>query len=198
MNTRYSTLEDIDQIVDIHCDAFSDFFLTSLGTDFLKFYYTSFIKNRETVCMVEVDNEIVVGFSAATTISKGFNTRLIKSNLYNFILWSLKVLFSNPKALVRLAKNLTKKSDVKEDNENYGELFSIAVKGDQQNKGIGKSLLKVTEKELKIKKVEYLSLTTDYYDNEATLGFYKSMGYDSLYEFTTYPNRRMYRLIKKL
>ena len=131
-------------------------------------------------------------------MSKGFNTRLIKSNLSNFVLWAFKMLLSNPKALVRLAKNLTKKSDVKEDKENYAELYSIAIKSNQQNKGIGKILLKETEKELKSKGVENLSLTTDFYNNDATIGFYISMGYNVLYEFTTYPQRRMYRFIKTI
>lgn len=198
MYTRKSTLGDVDQIVQIHHDAFENFFLTSLGTDFLKFYYSSFIKNNETVCMVEIDNDIIVGFSASTVMSKGFNTRLIKSNLPNFVLWSFKMLFSNPKALIRLVRNLVKKSDAMEDNEDYAELFSIAVKSNQQNKGIGKILLSETEKELKTKGVENLSLTTDYHDNDATIGFYKSMGYNILYEFTTYPQRRMYRFIKQL
>ena len=196
--TKKSTLLDVDQIVQIHHDTFENFFLTSLGADFLKFYYYSLIKNHETVCFVAVDNDKIVGFSVATVMSKGFNTRLIRSNLYSFGLWSFKMLFSDPKALIRLVRNLTKKSDVIEDDENYAELFSIAVKSNQQKKGIGKILLKETEKELKIKGVENLSLTTDYYDNDATIAFYKSMGYNILYDFITYPQRRMYRFIKHL
>ena len=43
-----------------------------------------------------------------------------------------------------------------------------------------------------------LSLTTDYYDNEQAVGFYKSQGYEVMYDFVTYPERRMYRLIKRL
>ena len=46
--------------------------------------------------------------------------------------------------------------------------------------------------------VDRVSLTTDYYNNESAVGFYHSMGYETLYEFVTYPNRKMYRLIKTL
>ena len=46
--------------------------------------------------------------------------------------------------------------------------------------------------------VIYVSLTTDYDNNNKAVGFYNSMGYKILYEFVTYPNRKMYRLIKKL
>ena len=63
MHTRKSSLQDIDKIVKIHKDAFEGFFLTSLGTDFLKFYYSSFIKNHETVGLVAIDDDMVVGLS---------------------------------------------------------------------------------------------------------------------------------------
>ena len=38
-----------------------------------------------------------------------------------------------------------------------------------------------------------ISLTTDYYNNEKTIGFYRSLGYQDYYEFVTYPNRRIIR-----
>lgn len=198
MYTRNSIITDVEDIVEIHQNAFKNFFLTSLGKSFLNFYYSSFIKNKETVCIVEIENDSIIGFSAACTKSKGFNTRLILSNISNFTLWTFKMFFSNPKALIRLVKNLTKKRNDEVDKEEYGELFSIAIKSNQQNKGIGKDLLKATEEQLKQKGVKQLSLTTDFYNNESTLAFYKSMGYGILYEFIAYPNRRMYRMIKKL
>lgn len=111
------------------------------------------------------------------------------------MMMGLRLLFTNPAALVRLIKNFTKKSDEVEDDENYGELYSIAVSAEAQGKGIGKSLLAETEKQMGIEK---LSLTTDYYDNESTIAFYKKCGYEVLYEFTAYPNRRVLRMIKEL
>ena len=35
-------------------------------------------------------------------------------------------------------------------------------------------------------------------DNDKTLCFYKVIGFDLLYEFISYPHRKMYRLIKQL
>lgn len=64
--------------------------------------------------------------------------------------------------------------------------------------GIGKRLLAESEQAMKEEGVERVSLTTDYYDNEQAVGFYHSMGYKTLYEFVTYPDRKMYRLIKTL
>ena len=198
MNLRQATPSDVPSIVSIHNSAFQGFFLTSLGSNFLGFYYSCFINNGETVVVVAEEEGKALGFSAASTQCKGFNSKLIKRNLLQFGMVALKMLFNSPKALLRLVKNLTKKGDKAEDDENYAELYSIGVADNQQGKGIGKCLLKETEQLLKAKGVEKVSLTTDYYDNAVTLGFYRSMGYETLYEFVTYPNRKMYRLIKIL
>ena len=195
---RSASTNDVEEIVDIHCSAFQYFFLTSLGKDFLRFYYSCFIKNYKAVVKVSEENGIIVGFSAATEVCKGFNSQLIKSNLLKFAGLSIKMLFTTPKSLIRLAKNLTKKSGEVLYDEDYAELYSIGVKDNHQGKGIGKQLLASTETELKSRGVSKVSLTTDYFDNDATLGFYRSMGYEVLYEFVTYPDRKMYRLIKTI
>lgn len=198
MNIRKATINDVDIIVKIHTDAFKDFFLTSLGPKFLTFYYSCFVKSEETVTMIAEEEGKVYGFSASTRACKGFNSRLIKNNLSAFTIVSLKMLFTSPFALLRLAKNLTKKGDGINDEEDYAELYSIGVSKLAQGKGVGKQLLAASEEALKQKGVKRVSLTTDYEHNEQALGFYHSMGYDTLYEFVTFPNRKMYRLIKTL
>ena len=198
MQNRIATTKDIDQIVKIHQDAFGSFFLTSLGADFLRFYYTSFVKNKETVCLVAVDDNEVIGFSAATTKSKGFNSRLICSNIMVFIGWSFKMMVINPRALLRLMKNLTKKSDSVIDDGEYAELFSIGVSSTCQGRGVCSLLLSETEALLLKKGVRRLSLTTDYENNDSAVAFYHRNGYRVLYVFNAYPNRKMYRFIKKI
>lgn len=198
MNIRKATVNDVDTIVKIHLDAFKGFFLTSLGAQFLKFYYSCFIKSNETVTVVAEENGVIYGFSASTKGCKGFNSRLIKSNLFAFTILSLKMLFTTPKSLLRLVKNLTKKGESVEDDEDYAELYSIGVSKAAQGKGVGKLLLAESERVMKAEGVQRVSLTTDFYNNEQAVGFYHSMGYETLYEFITYPNRKMYRLIKTL
>lgn len=198
MNIRKATLNDVETIVEIHIDAFSRFFLTSLGSIFLRFYYTCFLKSNETVTIVAEEDGIIYGFSASTKVCKGFNSRLIKSNLFAFGMLSLKMLFTTPGSLLRLVKNLTKKGEGVEDNEDYAELYSIGVSKKAQGKGVGKKLLAALELEMKVSGVKQVSLTTDYDNNDQAVGFYHSMGYETLYEFVTYPNRKMYRMTKTL
>lgn len=195
---RPATQSDVPAMVAIHQSAFKNFFLTSLGSRFLTTYYSCFIKSDETVTMCAEEEGSLLGFSAATSVSKGFNGRLIKNNAMQFSILAFKMIFTNPAALVRLVKNFTKTSDEVEDTEDYGELFSIGVSAESQGKGIGKQILSATEDAMKVMNVRKVSLTTDFYDNDATLGFYQSMGYEVLYEFITYPDRKMYRLIKTI
>lgn len=198
MVIRNAVFEDVKDIVHIHCDAFKDFFLTSLGVDFLTFYYSAFIRSNDTVIMVAEINGTVVGFSAAAKVSRGFNNKLIKQNLIRFAWLAITLLFTKPNSLLRLVNNLTKKSDVIVDVEDYAELCSICVDSHFQDAGIGKNLLAKTEDTLKTENVKRISLTTDYNNNESAVGFYFSMGFQISYEFVAYPNRRMYRFIKTL
>ena len=197
--TRTAQQTDIQQIAEVHRDAFQGFFLTGMGMRFLETYYGSFLSCPETVTLVETDEEgAVVGFAIATTKAKGFNGRLARRNFWNFARVSLNILFHSPKSLIHLAKNMTKKSDVVADDENHAELYSFGVRTANRNKGIGKKLLLAMEEALKAKGVTRVSLTTDCEYNEAAIALYRKMNYKLLYEFTAYPERKMYRLIKNI
>ena len=198
MIIRKATINDVDTIVEIHLNAFEGFFLTSLGAEFLRFYYSRFVRSNETVTMIAEENGVIYGFSASSKFCKGFNSRLIKSNLIAFGLLSFKLLLIKPISLLRLVKNLSKKGENVIDNEDYAELYSIGVCKSAQGKGVGKMLLLKSEQVMKEEGVTRVSLTTDFDNNEQAVGFYHSMGYETLYEFVTYPNRKMYRLIKIL
>lgn len=198
MIIRKAMINDVDTIVEIHLNAFEGFFLTSLGAEFLRFYYSCFVRSNETVTMIAEENGVIYGFSASSKFCKGFNSRLIKSNLIAFGLLSFKLLLIKPISLLRLVKNLSKKGENVIDNEDYAELYSIGVCKSAQGKGVGKMLLLKSEQVMKEEGVTRVSLTTDFDNNEQAVGFYHSMGYETFYEFITYPNRKMYRLIKTL
>jgi len=72
------------------------------------------------------------------------------------------------------------------------------VKPELKGRGIGHQLLTVFEEEVKEQGAKKLSLTTDYFNNEHTLKVYKAWGFKIYYDFISYPNRRMYRLIKDI
>lgn len=195
--TKFIPTEDIEAVVKVHNSAFKGFFLTELGPDFLKLYYHSVAKAPDGILIGAYHNDRLIGFCAACTECSGFNTRLIKSDIISFSLIGLKLLFTRPKALIRLSKNLTKKGSVADDGH-YAELMSIAVDKETQNSGAGKAMMDCLEKTLKQNNVTRLSLTTDKLNNDNTLAFYEKRGFRQMYVFTTYPDRIMYRLIKDI
>lgn len=198
MRIREATSIDIKGIVAVHNSAFKGFFLTELGNSFLELYYSSYLKEQTAVLLVaEKDNEIV-GFSSATTTSAGFNTRLVKNDFIRYALRGCAIALTKPKAFVNLFKNWSHRDPSIVDNGDYAELMSIAVSPNVQGGGIGKQLIQNTEDRVKDLNASRFSLTTDYYNNVSTIAFYNRCGYDVMYEFTAYPNRKMLRMIKKL
>lgn len=197
MEIRNIIKKDLDKVVFIHQNAFPDSFLTTLGYNFLKTYYSILLSDCETTFVGYYIKDDLAGFCSVANTSNGYNKRLIKYNFFQFTWLGLILLFSNPNSIVRLKNNLDKKSS-ENDNGDYSEIMSIAVSKKYQGKGIGKKMLFFIEKKLKENNFNKISLTTDYYDNELAIKFYKKNGYKVLSDFYTYPNRKMYRFIKIL
>ena len=99
MNIRKSVSNDIKGIVDVHCSAFKVFF-TELGRNFLKLYYFSYNKESRVVLReVEKAGE-VVGFSSATSLSSGFNIRLVKNAFLWYVLKGCMIALTKHEAMV--------------------------------------------------------------------------------------------------
>ena len=196
---RKSKVSDSNQIAKIHLKSFPNFFLTTLGYSFLKTYYTSCAKSKEaiSICAIDQDDKKLLGFAVGCFNSSGFNKRLIFSNLFEYSYIALLLLITKPIALIRLYKNLAKNNN-KDDKGNYSELLSIGVSPDQNGFGIGQGLLVKFENQVREKGINTITLTTDADSNDSVLRFYKKSGYTVYYDFVTFPNRKMLKLIKEL
>lgn len=192
-------LYDIKLVVEIHKDAFKGFFLTTLGDDFLNLYYTSLRKHPTGLIYGYYISDSLKGFCAATMHSQGFHKSIIRNNLLAFIKFGIKFLFTSFPKLIRLLKNLSKNKSSSNmiDNGNYAELLSIGISSNNQGQGIGRLLIEELEAFAKQKQINALSLTTDFYSNEKVISFYNSLGFEIYYEFVTFPDRKMYKMIKK-
>lgn len=195
---RTIPLDDINQVVDIHMSAFKGFFLTDLGPIFLKLYYRSFARSKVALLKGCYEQDKLLAFSASAIVAKGFHKKLLIAYFFSFFIFGVRFFFTDIKILARLLKNVSKKNAAVYDDGDYAELFSIAVDVEQQGKGLGKKLLLQLESDLKSKDVVKVSLTTDCHNNKKTVNFYKGMGYDVFYNFVAYPNREMYRMIKRI
>ncbi len=190
--------EDLPQVVNVHKDSFKGFFLTDLGDHFLTVYYDCVRKDKKGILVGLYDESQLCGFFAATTLSKGFNKQLIIKNFSRFSLIGLRLFFTQISSLVRLIKNFTKTNKDFHDYGDYAELLSIGVAVNKQGQGIGKELLIEFERQMLLRDCSSLSLTTDFNNNEKAIQFYKGLGYEVYYDFITYPDRKMYRMIKKI
>ena len=139
----------------------------------------------------------MLGFAVGCFNSAGFNKRLIFSNSLKYSYQAILLLLTKPIALIRLYKNLAKNND-KDDKGNYAELLSIGVLPDQNGFGIGQSLLGKFENQVRENGINTITLTTDADSNDSVLRFYKKSGYTVYYDFETFPNRKMLKLIKEL
>jgi ribosomal protein S18 acetylase RimI-like enzyme len=185
-------------LTQIHLASFKDFFLSTLGKKFLNTYYYACLKSSESISICSIDeNDRIVGFSMGCIQAKGFHKRLVLHNFLPFLYQGIIILFSKPKALKRLAINI-EKNKIKNDDGIYAELLSIAVSPEFEGAGIGKNMIIRFEKEARMRGCQKIALTTDIEANENVIAFYTKSGYEVFYEFTTYPNRRMYKLIKNL
>ncbi|AQX83653.1 GNAT family N-acetyltransferase [Elizabethkingia bruuniana] len=194
MEIRLAKLSDLDMIVEIHYNRFSNFFLTTLGKKFLKTFYKAFLKEPG-ILIVLLDEGNIKGFAAGSINNQNFFKKLFKNNFFGFIFSGIQIIFTNPKALKRIFSNTKKSEDAILE---YSELLSIATV--LNKKGYGKILLDSFEKEvaLKNKGTLKLSLTTDYEDNDKAVKFYKDCEYEVLEVFESYQKRKMYRFIKNI
>lgn len=74
----------VKEVVDVHLSAFPNFFLSTLGTGFLRTYYRCFVEHKNGNLIVATMDDKVVAFAAATSECRGFNTSLLKKNLFAF------------------------------------------------------------------------------------------------------------------
>ena len=185
----------------LHMQVMPDFFLASLGEGFLTTYYKVVLRYPETICLLaEDENKNILGFVLGREKAKGYLKRILKSSLFTFVIEGIKLLFIKPKSLIRLVRNLDKisKDSSISDTQNYAEIGLIGVSPELTGQGIGHKLFEGFIGILKERNVANLSLTTDMDDNEQTITSYKAWGFTVMYEFKTYPDRRMLRLIKEI
>ena len=195
---RNANPNDFKVLAAIHQQAFSGFFLTSLGIKFLETYYKSSLEDDRSIAVCVIDEAgIIQGFATGSIQAAGYHRRLFQKNIFRFLSAALRSALHNPSVLVRLAKNLDKNPS-KTDDRNYAELLSIAILPRLKGSGTGKALLELFEEEVTKRGGHKIALTTDFENNERVIAFYRKCGYEIFYHFVTYPNRHMYKMIKTL
>ncbi len=190
ISIRLATAADVDAVVKIHLASFQGFFLTFLGTSFLREFYAGVCEDQSGIAIVYVDDSIS-GFVVGTVQPSGFYRRLIQKRWWKFGIASLLPVIRKPSIVSRLLRAFTLPTEMSATQINTGTLMSLAVMRNCQGQGIGKQLVSAFLEGSRKRQIEVVNLTTDAIDNEATNEFYSKIGFTCARTFATPEGRLM-------
>lgn len=181
----------IDEIVTIHLNTFTGFFLTFMGRGFLRQMYQSYCDHEESGLLVAEGDGKTVGFVAYSSDFSGLYKFMIKTRLVQFGWYSMGAFFRRPSAFLHIIKAFLKPSEVKR-KEKYVELSSIGVDPNVKSKGVGSKLIEKLKKLVDFEEYAYITLETDAVNNEGAIHFYEKNGFIRERMFVTDEGRKMY------
>jgi hypothetical protein len=171
MTIKILSIKEVESIAKLHQKAFSNFFLTKLGYNFLVEFYKSILNNSDSINIGLFDNELLIGFAVGSKRSKSFYKNLLKNNFIKFAFSAVLPLISNPIYIVRLLTSFISNSKSNVDIVDDTVLLSICIDPNSVSKGYGKILLIEFEKTAFIYS-NIITLTTDADDNDYVNAFY--------------------------
>jgi len=199
MQIRSAKKTDIELVVRVHCDAFSGFFLTSLGSWFLRELYSGFESHPNGIFLVAVDKEKIIGFVVGTSSPKTFFSDIRKCRGVYFFIKAMPAVIRNPVTVLRkLLGALFYRGDAPVEIEGGALISSIGVLPESSGKGCGAKLMYAFEQLATSQGAKFIYLTTDKHGNEKVNAFYKVCGYQVESCFIQSRGREMYRYMKKL
>lgn len=181
----------INDIVSIHLNTFTGFFLTFMGRGFLNQMYRSYCDHDESGLLVAEENRRAVGFLAYSGNFSGLYKFMIKTRLIPFGWYSVGAFFRRPSAFMHIIKAFLKPSEVKRE-EKYVELSSIGVDPAIKSKGVGSLLIDELKKIVDFNKFAYITLETDAANNDGAIHFYEKNGFVRERMYETDEGRKMY------
>lgn len=190
--------KELENVVNIHMETFSGFFLTFLGKGFLKQMYKGFIAHENSGLIVAKNEKGIVGILAYSEDLSAFYKYLIKTRVIPFAWYSLGAAIRRPSAMVRLVRAFFKPGEVKRE-EKYVELSSIGVDPAVKGQHIGSRMIDKLKDMFDDNKFAYINLETDAVNNEGANIFYMKNGFVLYRTFETPEGRKMneYRWIKR-
>lgn len=188
---KYDEKKLINDIVTIHLNTFTGFFLTFMGRGFLNQMYTSYCDYEEAGLLVAEEDGKAIGFLAYSSNFSGLYKFMIKTRLIRFGWYSIGAFFRRPSAFMHIISAFLKPGEAKRE-EKYVELSSIGVDPNIKSKGIGSLLIDSLKRKVDFTKFAYINLETDAVDNEGAIHFYEKNGFVRERMFETDEGREMY------
>ncbi len=186
--------QDMKKVVDIHIRAFPDFFLTFLGSRFLREFYKSFLYDDQGIGFVAVENGRTLGAIVGPFKPAGYFKRLLLRKWYAFCFASIGAVLRKPAVIKRLFRAVFYRGQAPQ-GQDRALLSSIAVSPDTQGKGVGKALVMKWLDAVSARGGKGAFLTTDVENNNVVNSFYHSLGWKLESTYETSDGRKMNRYV---
>jgi ribosomal protein S18 acetylase RimI-like enzyme len=188
---RTATTNDLPGIVDIHQRAFSHFFLTQLGGDFLRKYYALVLDYRAGIVVVSEGPGALEGFACGFVDPAEFYQSMWRSR-QTFVLPVLSALARNPSLAAKVLSGVHRiQTPESEWPARSCELSSIAVAPEAGGNGLGKTLMRAFLAQARAMDAQCVYLTTDADGNDAVNAFYRDVGFKPTRRFLQRKGRWM-------
>lgn len=187
---RAATAEDVPAIVRVHLYSFEGFFLSLLGSAFLREFYVATLNDASGIGFIAEDQNGVCGFVVGTIQPSGFYRRQLRRRWWRFALAAALPVIKRPTIVPRLLRALSMPTQATQ-QEGRGTLMSIAVLPGAQGRGIGQALVRMFLHDAMQRGLRQIDLTTDKENNKATNQFYQNLGFTCKRSYTTPEGRAM-------
>jgi GNAT superfamily N-acetyltransferase len=195
-HSKLLTSSDAKQISDVHFKSFPNFFLTSLGKNFLFTFYKSVLSSNHGLGVGYFYKNQLIAFSIGTTLQHGFYRSLIIKNGFRLFWAALPSLVLDPPKLFRIVNSLGGSNE--SPLEKSALLLSICTLPEYQGYGMGGKIIQEFENVALASGMTGVVLTTDHFNNDYANTFYISKNYKILNVFDTNMKRKMNRYYKNL
>lgn len=182
IRVRTANVDDIPAIAAVHTEAFPGFFLTRLGTGFLRAYYHAVLRFDGGRIYVAADDARIVGFVAGFIDPSQFY-RTIRRSPWNFaaplatgLVWRPWLVGS---VLARIGAVVVRgrRAGGQAKAASRVELSSLAVRPSVRGRGVGRRLVQAFIDSVRGTPATFVSLTTDARENDEVNAFYERFGF---------------------
>jgi ribosomal protein S18 acetylase RimI-like enzyme len=188
---RPATEKDLPGIVTIHQEAFSNFFLTRLGADFLRRYYALVLTYRAGIVLVSEKSGTLQGFVCGFMEPAEFYKQMWR-NKRNFALPALSALVRHPSLAAGVLYGVQRiQTSAARSPVRSCELSSIAVAPEAGGNGLGKALVQAFVAQAQSMDAECVYLTTDADGNDSANALYQQVGFQRTQRFLQRKGRWM-------
>lgn len=168
--------DSLEEILELHFEAFRDGVTTQLGRSFVRRYYKAMINANGAALWVAKVNDRICGFMGCTTNRKAFEKAQRSGTTRMLAMWRFLTFRLSPIAILRVLK----KRRLAHGYSDNAELLSIVVAPTERRLGMGKKFLDLWMETLhKASLPGYIVFT----DNREGIRFYEKYRGECLFKF---------------